>query len=610
MKMASSVMKSRYRTTAGDEPQDDVHVEDVDLRFGALTHCIDAKVAKDTGRDFCKVGMFTWSPEASTGKLTRESVKALIIGIVSWFRGLRGMKAEVLAVCEEYPSRPGEMHAHLCIVAAEENSHWGALLSHLITKKKIKGNLKLALPNAGKKPENYVLRYLLVPTTKKWKLDMMPQRSTGFQIPEEILEERKKAYKKLTESPASANDVFDLIWRTPSVKSLHDFQVLVDESARNHNDMDFEELDSLPFRRLSRFLNNHSRSKEVVQQAIDRRDLAQHHSGLKMRFSGWMDIAAGKACTCDRKDLFFDQLRSSQSWHDENTTPPNQIRDMMGAWLDGMRNNTFSGREQSLYMKGPPGSGKSTFCQAVLNMIPEFFIGTPCYDSSTPWSGLRKWQLLLDCADFQPTAHLNPSQVLLLLERKEKGINVNVKGQVHFQIAGADLPHAIISSNELVPQPGWKQEQFLAVETRCLMVNLQNALPKSAKILVPGSSALHATCQGCSGRFCSYIVDLRSGSLDSGSKKGHPEPHMNDKPIDGGQSKIVPETNLQGKLKRILESGECPPPPKPKKKCVHSLDDPFGDDEWPSEEPVYDQELEFAMAEIDMMTEGYSSMGP
>ena len=185
-----------------------------------------------------------------------------------------------------------------------------------------------------------------------------------------------------------------------------------------------------------------------------------------------------------------------------------------------------------------------------------------------------------------------------------------MKGRVHFQIAGADLPHALISSNELVPQPGWKAEQFLAVETRCLMVHLQNALPKSAKILVPGSSALHATCQGCSGRFCRYITDLRNRSLDKGTKTSHPGPQLHDKSAGSGEAKIVPDTNLQGKIKRILENGECPPPPKPKKQCVHGLDDPFGEDGWLSEEPFYDPELELAMAEIDMMTEGYSAMGP
>ena len=294
----------------------------------------------------------------------------------------------------------------------------------------------MALPEAGQTPETDLLHYLLVPSATKWRLDMRPQKTTGFVIPRDIIDARRKAYRKLTDVAASPDDVFSLIWSTPSIGSLRDFQVLVDDRSENCKELDMEDLSALPFRRMGKFLSSHARAAQIAQQSIDRREHAVHHAGLRKGFQNWLDEAAAAPCTCVQSNLFYRQLKKSQAWHDANAFPKNQAQSQMRTWLTGVATKNFDGGGQNLFFKGPPGCGKSTFCQAVLNLLPQFFIGSPCWDSSTPWSGLRKWQLILDASEFQPTSGLNASQVLVLLERKEKGINVNVKARSTLRLKG------------------------------------------------------------------------------------------------------------------------------------------------------------------------------
>ena len=450
------------------------------------------------------------------------------------------MQAEGLGVCEPYSKRPDVLHAHFCFVSVTPHDHWGAVASVVKGKHKITGRWMLALPDAGPTPQTDLLHYMLVPTATKWRLDMRPQRTTGFVIPRDILDARKKAFTRLTEVAASPDDVFSLIWSTPSIGSMHDFQVLVDDRSESCKDLNMEDLSSLPFRRMGKFLSSHARAAQIVQQSIDRRELAVHHAGLRKGFQDWLDEAALAPCTCVQESLFYRQLKASQQWHDANAYPKNQVGSQMNKWLTGVATKNFDGREQNLYFKGPPGSGMSTFCQAILNLLPQFYIGPPCWDSSTPWSGLRKWQLVLDASEFQPTSSLNASQVLVLLERKEKGINVNVIGQVHFTLKGSEIPYALISSNQLLPVAGWKQEQFDAVEQRCLMVTLTHRLPEEARILVPGGSAVHATCRGCSGKFCQLMMAGRGSGTSNDCEAGpeYARPSTNSEPA---QAEPVPQ---------------------------------------------------------------------
>ena len=663
---AKQVIKEEMADQAANASAINVVVEELGLRNPLSASFVELQHGIQTNRSTSAVGHFVWSTPKSeqVGKyrsVTRESVGEMIKQVATWL-GKKGVSTEGLGVCETYDKRANVLHAHFCFVSGHPHNFWGPLANIVLRDWKRAGRWQIALPEAGPSPETNLMHYLLVPTTTKWRLDMRPQKTTGFVIPRDILEARRKGYRRLTDVAASPDDVFSLIWSTPSVGSLHDFQVLVGEKSHVGRELDMDDLSALPYRRMGKFLSSHARSAQIVQQSIDRRNLARHHEGLRKTFRDWLGDAAAAACECKQPSLFFRQLQKSQKWHDKNAMPRNQIKQQMKKWLDGIAESHgvkggegFTGREQNLYFKGPPGCGKSTFCQAVMNLLPEFFIGSPCYDSSTPWSGLRKWQVVLDLSEFQPTPSLNASQVLVLLERKEKGININVKGQVHFTMKGADIPYALISSNELNPVQGWKKEQFEAVETRCMMVNLQHALPQSGKILVKGASAVHATCRGCSGKFCNYImsgckeeelsralVKMDAGGLTPGQAKDAPSSPLDAQGAereatrnesgqqmhavaDGPKATVIKKnddwkTARKGEaaakraakiLREKLQSGACPPPPK--KLRASSLDDPFGDDfahPWEvdfAEHDVQDEELAETMAGIDAFIPSYTA---
>ena len=636
-----------------------VVVEEIDLRNPLSLYYAELQNAIKTKRDESAVGHFVWSTPKVAGEfrpVSREGVGKVIEQATTWLRS-KDVPAEALGVCEYYNKRPDVLHAHMCFITASPHTLWGVLANFCKGKLKISGRWMIALPGAGPTPENDLLHYLLVPTATKWRLDMRPQKTIGFSIPRDIIDARRKAYRRLTEVAASPDDVFTQIWAMPSISSLHDFQVLVDERSEIGRELDMEDLSSLPFRRLGKFLSSNARAAQIVQQSIDRRDLAAHHAGLRKSFQNWLDEAAASRCACIQDNLFYRQLKSTQEWQDSNTYPKNQVRTQMRTWLKGVATKSFTGREQNLYFKGPPGCGKSTFCQAVLNLLPQFFVGSPCWDSSTPWSGLRKWQLILDASEFQPTSSLNASQVLVLLERKEKGINVNVKGQVHFALKGSEIPFALISSNKLEPVSGWKQEQFDALEQRCLMVSLSHKMPDDEKILVPGGSAVHATCRGCSGKFCMRMMaedgadsgpeseavtqggkserekkqrtkEAGRNSQKSGMVKKEPSStatteehrggktgsanamrggHAMQKTGKGRQDGGNPEDGAVRALKKKLVGGQVPPPSKMAR--ISSLDDPFGDDV-PSPGEFVDAESESimrAMAEIDEFLPDYTA---
>ena len=77
----------------------------------------------------------------------------------------------------------------------------------------MKCDVKIAVEESKGARQN-ILRYLLVPSRTKYVLDTQPYMSADFPVSREVMEERKKAYRKLTTGAATPEEMLATVLHT------------------------------------------------------------------------------------------------------------------------------------------------------------------------------------------------------------------------------------------------------------------------------------------------------------------------------------------------------------------------------------------------------------
>ena len=137
-----------------------------------------------------------------------------------------------------------------------------------------------------------MLKYTMVPTAKKTKLDTSPFFSPGFAIPPQILEMRAKAYATLAAKAATHDEVFEWICASPAVNSYGQFEYQVDNGAAANPE-------DIQLARLSKFISRNAKdARKIVGIFIGRRNRQQNRVVNTKNWDFFMEESWASICAC------------------------------------------------------------------------------------------------------------------------------------------------------------------------------------------------------------------------------------------------------------------------------------------------------------------------
>ena len=467
-----------------------------------------------TATDRAKVGFITWScPKASgywlnPGGVThaefaqkigeawgRLEAKRPVLGEESDQSAGSGdpEAAPAVAVFREH-HKDGGVHYHAALVLPQKSRLWHGLRDEL---RSLQVACYVTVPvgrsDVGLKT---MLRYCAVPTITKHEVDREPYLTGNFGSAAKcwpgITDEAAKAWARLKSRPAGEEEVRRFLWGMPNLGSWADVATYVDTQLAKSPD-------SVEWCRLSHYLSKAGgrAGRDAITAMLERRDNVQCVEENKKTFAEFLGEAAQSPCICGPGSelAVAKAFVNTVQFHDEVENAG--ARALFGRFVQGLFEDKFQDREQTLCVIGVPGTGKSTAVNPFLTILPRRRVYRPSYDNKFPYSELKPHHLMISYQEFRLTDQWQPSTVLLMLERPTD-VRLDRKCEKAFTIQTP--PRGVMTTNYLTPSGKWKDRDVQAVMDRVTKTYWNAPLPQTARKNTT-VNPLESKCKRCAAHF-------------------------------------------------------------------------------------------------------------
>ena len=378
-------------------------------------------------------------------------------------------KARIQCGVFEERRADGRLRLHAVVLSETETQGWHYFENILRGDFRVACHVRVG-SGSGTCHATKMLKYTMVPTSKKLKLDKKPFFSEGFTIPQKIIEMRSKAYSTLAGKPADHDEVYEWIRANPEINSYDQFQDFVDRNRETRPD-DIELI------RLSKFLSRNVKDgRKTVSHFVERRNRQKYRDLAGKNWDFFLEEAWKSICVCSTPlQLASDNLQIVK-WHDASERLCKDSEKTIGDYAKYLYLDAFPDRRENIFGIGKKGTGKSTILCAFEHIVPDHLIFTPVLGSGAPFAMLRDHHILGNFQEFRCAPNVNCSTVLLLMERK-KDLMVDVKHDdpIHLPNGG---PRCVLSGNYLSKCVGWKDEDIEALYDRGMTFWRNRELPQ------------------------------------------------------------------------------------------------------------------------------------
>ena len=370
------------------------------------------------------------------------------------------------------------------------------------------------------------LRYCMIYTPQKYKLDPKPFFSPNFSIPKNILWESKNSLSKLKKKAADPEEIKEFLFNMPEISSWDELATSVDRAFER-------DPDSIPLSRLSQFLSKHGGrdGKKTVATILERRSQCKNMEEDKKTFKDYVVEAKMLKCECSPPYGYKKALIQTVKFHDSHEYSFKGSKKMIGDFAKAMCGGDFNDRSQTIHLHGVSGSGKSTVLNPFLNLLPPRRVFNPVYGSSAPWSHMRNYHLIGNYQEFRPDPLMRSNTLLLLLERAENA-QLNVKGDAAVSVARG--PRCIMTSNRFKPCQNWSEDDITAIFDRITTGTWTQKIPQEMR-KKSAFNFLESKCKRCSVDFLSWCSPAMAKEINpnkaADAKKNDQPKEKNDEPV-------------------------------------------------------------------------------
>ena len=406
--------------------------------------------------------------------------------------------AAAVAVFKEH-HKDGGVHYHAALVVPRKSQLWHGLRDELrLLRLACHVTVPSGRSDSGLKA---MLRYCAIPTVTKHGVDKEPYLTTNFGTAAKcwpsIAEEAAKAWARVKGRPAGDEEVRQFIWDRPDLCSWDDVTTFVDTQL-------VADPDNVKWSRLSHYLSKAGgrAGRDAISAMMERRDNVFCEKENKKTYAEFLGEAVRESCVCGtgHELALAKALVHTVLFHDavENAG----TRCLFGRFVQGLYDDKFQDREQTLCIIGAPGTGKSTVINPFLNILPRRRVYTPCYDSKFPYSELRPHHLLISYQEFRCSDQWQPSTVLLMLERSSD-VRLDKKGEKATVLRCP--PRGVMTTNYLTPSGKWKERDIQGVMDRMSKTYWNVPLPQDARKNAD-INVLESKCKRCSAHFLCWAA--------------------------------------------------------------------------------------------------------